>query len=299
MITKRYLSRYWQLYMLLILPVAFFLIFSYAPMYGVIIAFKKYNIFTGVFNSPWVGLDIFKEVFSNSQFFIALRNTFMLNMGDLILSFPAPVILALLLNELTSTRIKRVTQSIIYLPHFISWVVVAGMVFQVFATKGILNSFLNFLGLESLPFLSNKYWWILVYVIVGIWHSAGYGTIVYMAALSGIDPQLYDAAYVDGANRWKRLWYITLPGISSTIVILLILNLGKIINISFDRPYLLQNPLVSDFSKVLSIYVYETGIQSGRFNYATAVGLFQSVVGLVMLLSVNKIAKGLGEEGVV
>jgi putative aldouronate transport system permease protein len=299
MATKKYLIRYWQLYVLLILPIVYFIIFSYAPMYGVIIAFKKYNIFAGVLKSPWVGFDIFREVFSNRQFWIALRNTFMLNMGDLILSFPAPIILALLLNELTSTKIKRITQSIIYLPHFISWVVVAGMVFQVFATKGIINEMLTSLGINAIPFLSNKYWWVLVYIIVGIWHGAGYGTIVYMAALSGIDPQLYDAAYVDGANRWKRMWYVTLPGIKSTIVILLILTLGKIVNIGFDRPYLLQNSLVNDFSRVLSIYVYETGIQSGRFNYATAVGLFQSLVGLVMLVTVNRIANKMGEAGVV
>lgn len=295
---KRYLARYWQLYLLLIVPIAYFVIFKYGPMYGVVIAFKDYNIFEGILKSPWTGLDVFKEVFSTREFYIALRNTLMLNLGDLILSFPAPIILAILLNELTSIKVKRVTQTIIYIPHFLSWVIIAGMVYQVFATQGIINLFISFLGMDPVNFLSSQTGWIFVYIIVGIWQGAGYGTILYLAAMTGIDPSLYDAAYADGANRWKRIWYITLPCMKGTISILLILQMGKIMNISFDRPYMLQNSLVADVSKVISIYVYEMGLQAGRFNFATAVGLFQSIVGLVMLLTVNQIAKRMGEEGV-
>jgi ABC-type polysaccharide transport system, permease component len=298
MSVKKYLARYWQLYLLLILPIAYFVVFKYAPMYGVIIAFKNYNIFQGIMKSPWVGLKIFKEVFSTDLFYTSLRNTILLNMGDLILSFPAPILLALLLNEFTNTKVARVTQTIIYVPHFLSWVIVGGMVYQVFASQGIINMIISALGAQPVSFLSNKVWWVFVYIIVGIWHSAGYGTIIYLAALTSIDPELYDAAYVDGANRWRRMWYITLPGIKSTIVILLILQLGKIMNISFERPFLLQNSLVNDVSKVISIYVYEMGLQAGRFDFATAVGLFQSLVGLIMLVTVNQIAKKLGEEGV-
>lgn len=295
---RKYLSRYWQLYLLLVLPVLYFVVFKYGPMYGVIIAFKDYNIFSGIMNSRWVGLKIFKEVFLTTQFYISLRNTIVLNMGDLLLCFPAPILLALLLNEFTNTRVARVTQTIIYIPHFLSWVIIGSMVYQVFATRGILNIAITALGLDPVNFLSNKAWWIFVYIIVGIWHSAGYGTIIYLAALTSIDPELYDAAYVDGASRWKRMWYITLPGIKSTIVIMLILQLGRIMNISFDRPFLLQNSLVTDVSKVISIYVYEMGLQSARFDFATAVGLFQSLVGLIMLVTVNQIAKKMGEEGV-
>ncbi|MCG8500460.1 MAG: ABC transporter permease subunit [Firmicutes bacterium] len=295
---KNYIKRYWQLYALLICPILYFVIFKYGPMYGVIIAFKDFNIFAGIHDSPWIGMEIFKEVFASSEFYRALRNTFLLNLGDLVFSFPAPIILAILLNELISVKVRRITQTILYIPHFLSWVIIAGIMYQIFASKGVINLIINAFGGQSINFLGNNVNWVIVYLLTGIWQSAGYGTIIYLAALTGVNPALYDAAYVDGANRFQRIWHVTLPSIANTITILLVLQLGKIINISFERPYMLGNALVSEVAKVISTYVYQVGLEAGRFSFATAVGLFQSIVGLVMLITVNRIVKKMGQEGV-
>lgn len=292
-------SRNIQLYALLFLPLMFFLIFKYAPMYGILIAFKDYNIFQGVFKSPWAGVSVFKEIFKISDFITALRNTFMLNLLDLLVSFPAPIILAILLNEITSKWYKRISQTILYLPHFLSWVIIGGMSFQIFATSGgVINNFIRSMGHEAIPFLTDKHYWLAVYLIVGVWHSAGWGTIIYLAALTSINSELYEAAHVDGANRFRRIWHITLPGIRPTVVILLILALGKIPEIGFERPFIIGNILVKDYADVLSTFVYRVGLQSAQYSIATAVGLFQSVVGLVFLMISNFIAKALGEDGI-
>lgn len=294
-----YINRDKYLYLLLILPVAYFIIFKYAPMYGIVIAFKEYNIFQGVFASPWIGLDAFKEVFRNDDFFRALRNTFLLNGFDLIFGFPAPIILAIVINEIRSGWFKRISQTMLYLPHFLSWVIIGGIVLQIFAPNfGIIDTLLKGVGIKSIPFLTEKWHWVATYTGVGIWQSAGWGMIIYLAAITGIDAELYEAAEVDGASRLRKIWSITLPCIKSTIIILFILNVGKISMIGFDRPYIIGNPQVRDFSDVISTFVYRVGLQSSRYNIATAVGLFQSVVGLVFLSVTNYMANKSGEQGI-
>ncbi|MFC5649278.1 ABC transporter permease [Paenibacillus solisilvae] len=294
-----YFYRNWQLYALLILPLSYFLIFKYGPMYGILIAFQDYNLFKGVSGSPWVGLDVFREVFGMSGFYDALRNTFMLNILDLLVSFPAPIVLALLLNELSGNRFKKLAQTALYLPHFLSWVIIGGIMYQVFATNtGIINLLLGHLGIDPIPFLTDKYNWLITYLTVGVWQSAGWGTIIYLAAITGVNTELYEAAAVDGAGRMRRMWSVTLPGIQPTIIVLLILKIGEIVQIGFDRPYVIGNVSVRDFSEVISTFVYKTGIQTSQFSLATAVGLFQAAVGIVLLLGANYIAKKITENGV-
>jgi putative aldouronate transport system permease protein len=296
----RYLNRYWQLYIMLLLPVSFFVIFKYGPMYGVTIAFKDFNLFQGVNHSPWVGLDTFRKIFKMHDFYSALRNTFMLNFLDLIVSFPAPILLALMLNELRGARFKKISQTILYLPHFISWIIIGGIVTQVFSTKtGLANEFLGHFGIHEIPFLSDKYYWLITYLFTGVWQSAGWGTIIYLAALTGINKDLYEAAEVDGAGRFKKIWHITIPGIKPTIIILLILKLGEMVSIGFDRPFVIGNITVREFSDVLSTFVYRMGLQNGDYSVATAVGFFQAVVGLVFILTSNYISKKTTDQGII
>lgn len=295
--TGSYFKRFWQLYAMLLLPVIFFALFKYAPMYGVIIAFKDYNIFQGIWKSPWNGIETFRDIFAMQTFKMAFKNTFMLNILDLIVSFPAPIILALMLNEVRQLRLKRVYQTVMYFPHFISWVIIGGLFLQIFATNtGIVNQQLHNIGIGPIPFLSDKYWWIITYLAAGVWHSAGWGTIIYLAALTGINKELYEAAETDGAGRMRRMWHITLPGIRPTIIILFILAIGEMPRIGFERPFILGSPMVSEFSEVLSTFVYKIGLQTGEFSVATAVGLFQSVVALVFLLSANALSKKFGDQ---
>lgn len=297
--TWNYYARNWQLYVMLLLPLVFFIIFKYGPLYGVTIAFKDYNLFKGIWASEWNGLTTFREIFANREFYLALRNTLMLNFLDLLVSFPAPIILAIMLNELRSNVVKKWSQTILYLPHFISWVIIGGIVYQVFSTNsGIVNGLLNRMGIDSIPFLSDNLYWLGTYLITGMWQSAGWGTIIYLAAIAGINQELYEAARVDGANRLKCIWHITLPGIKATIITLLILNLGQMVQIGFERPYVMGNVMVREFSEVLSTYTYKMGLQSGKFSFATGVGLFQSVVGLIFILSSNQLSKKITGKGI-
>jgi len=296
---RAYLRRNWQLYALLLLPVTYFIVFKYGPIYGILIAFKDYNIFKGIMASPWIGFDAFEQIFSRNDFYSALRNTFLLNGLDLLFSFPAPIVLAILLNELRLPWFKKMTQTIYYLPHFLSWVIIGGMVYQLFSTNtGIVNQVIMDLGFEPIPFLANKHYWLITYLFTGVWQSAGWGTIIYLAAMTGINRELYEAAEVDGAGRSRKMWHITLPGIRSTIVILLIINIGHMASIGFDRPYILGNAMVLDYADVLSTFVYRVGLQSGQYTIATAVGLFQSVVGLVFVLGSNYLSKKVSNEGI-
>ncbi|WP_248924207.1 ABC transporter permease [Paenibacillus hamazuiensis] len=295
-----YISRYWQLYALLALPVLYFAVFKYGPMYGVTIAFKDFNFFQGINKSPWNGLATFRDIFQMPTFYTALRNTFMLNFLDLLVSFPAPIILAVMLNELRIRWFKKLSQTILYLPHFISWIIIGGIVYQVFATKtGIVNILLGKMGIEPVPFLSDKYDWLITYLGTGIWQSAGWGTIIYLAAMTGINQELYEAAESDGAGRLARIWHITLPGIKPTIIVLLLLRLGEMVQIGFDRPYVLGNVQVSEFSEVLSTFVYKMGMQNGNYSLATGVGFFQAVVGLVFILTSNYISKKTTDQGII
>lgn len=293
-----YLKRDFFLYLLLLLPILYYVIFKYVPMYGVIIAFKDYNMFSGVMKSPWIGLDAFVEIFKMDTFYRALRNTLTLNFLDLVAGFPVPIILAIMLSELKGVWFKKVSQTVLYLPHFLSWVIMGGIVYQIFSDSGFVNVFLQSIGLENIPFLSNKWYWLFTYVFVGIWQGAGWGTIIYLAAIAGINKELYEASNVDGAGRLRKIWHITLPGLKPTIIVLLIMNLGHIVSIGFDRPFVIGNALVKDFSDVISTFVYSYGLQSAQYTMATAVGLFQSLVCLIFLLLTNYIAEKSGEQGI-
>ncbi len=293
-----YLKRQWPLYVMMVVPMVFFIIFRYIPMAGVVVAFKDYNIFKGVWASPWVGFAVFKEIFAMPEFYKALRNTLMLNVLGL-LTFPVPILLALLLNELRVQWYKKLSQTLMYLPHFISWVIVGGMAIELLSTNnGSINHMLMAIGASPIPFLEKPALWIATYVGTGVWRNAGWGTILYLAALTGINKELYEAAEVDGATRMRKIWHITLPGIKPTIVVLFILQIGNMANISFEQPYVLKNSYVMDYAQVISTYVYSVGIQSARFALATAVGLFQSVVGLILLLSAEFISRKINNQGI-
>lgn len=296
---KTYLKNSWQLYAMLIIPVVYMILFKYKPMLGVVVAFKKFNVFQGIWNSPWIGLANFEEAFSSRDFWNALANTLILNIGDLIIGFPIPIFLAIFLNELRSSKIRKTTQTLLYLPNFLSWVIIAGISTQLFSSSGLVNNLLNALGFGTVNFLTNSFIWRIVYWFFGVWQGAGYSLIVYLAALMATDASLGEAAYIDGATRLQRIWYVTLPQISSTITVLLIMQVGKLVTISFDRPYMMGNSLVRDASDVISTYVYSIGLAAGRFDFATAVGLFQTVVGVVLVLSANAVIKKMGQEGIV
>jgi len=294
-----YLRRYWQLYALIALPLAYFIIFKYGPMYGIQIAFKDFNFFQGIGGSEWIGFEAFREVFGMRDFYITLRNTLMLNFLDLLVSFPAPLILAIMLYEMKVVWFKKLSQTILYIPHFISWVIIGGIVLQVFGTQsGMINNLLASFGIEAIPFLTDKYNWLVTYLIVGVWQSAGWGTIIYLAALTGINKELFEAAGIDGAGRFRKIWHITLPGLKPTIVVLLIMNLGHMVSIGFERPYIIGNMAVREFSDVLSTFVYRIGLESGQYTLATVVGLFQAVVGLIFVLGSNYISKKLTDESI-
>lgn len=299
---RNYIKRYWSLYLLLLLPMTYFIIFKYIPMTYIQIAFKKFKLGVSAWEMEWAknnGFEYFIKAFSNRDFLYAVRNTLLLNFLDLLIGFPAPIILALLLNELAFKKFKRITQTIVYMPHFLSWIIISGLALQLLApNSGLVNIFLNRLGYESIPFLNDPTHWVWTYIILGIWQSAGWNTIIYLAAITGINPELYEAASVDGAGRWKKMIHITLPGLRPTIVVLLIMSLGRILGSEFDRPYALGNNLVNNVSNVISIFVYKYGIKGLQFSMATAVGLFQSVICVIFLFIANNIAKKFGERGI-
>lgn len=299
---KQYMSRYGSLYVMLLLPVAFFIIFRYAPMVYILQAFKQNNIIKPLMEVPWAknnGFEWFIKAFRNRDFLYALRNTITLNLLDLVIGFPAPIIMALLLNELTFKRFKRVTQTIVYLPHFLSWIIISGLALRLLAPNdGLINILITRAGGQPIHFLDSTGNWVWTYVFLGVWKECGWNTIIYLAALTGISPELYEAAAVDGAGRFRRMWHVTLPGLRSTIITLLIMNLGRILGSEFDRPYALSNKLVTSVSNTISIFVYQNGIKGSQFSLTTAVGLFQSVVGVFFLLGANKVASKFGERGV-
>ena len=296
---KLYLRNSWQLYAMLVVPVVYMILFKNKTLIGVVVAFKKFNVFQGIWNSPWVGFAHFKEAFTSADFWSALKNTLILNLGDLVIGFPIPIFLAIFLNELRSSGVRKTTQTLLYLPNFLSWVIISGVATQLLSSSGLVNNIVNALGFNSIPFLSNSFLWRFVYWFFGVWQGAGYSLIVYLAALMATDASLGEAAYIDGATRMQRIWHVTLPQISSTITVLLIMQIGKLVSISFDRPYMMGNTLVKDASDVISTYVYSIGLAAGRFDFATAIGLFQTVVGVVLVLLANAVIKKMGQEGIV
>lgn len=291
----RRLKRYRLLYLMLLPPVAYFLIFRYGSLAGLQVAFKDYNIFRGMWKSEWIGFDIFTEIFSYQKFWLACRNTAVLNFLDLICGFPVPILLAIMLYEIRSVKLKRFCQTCMYLPHFLSWIIIGGMANMLLATDGLINRGLIALTGSGVNFLMKDGNWVATYVAVGIWQSAGWGTIVYLAAISGVDPSLYEAAEVDGCGTWRRIWYVTLPCILPTIIVMLILKLGSMAAIGFERPYVMGNDMVSGVSEVLSTFVYKMGLQNARYSFATACGLFISIINMVFLTTANRVTKKMGE----
>ncbi|MBW7454168.1 ABC transporter permease [Paenibacillus sepulcri] len=296
---KSDLKRDKYLYFLVLPGVLFFILFKYVPMWGVIIAFQEYSPYLGILNSEWVGLEHFIRFFSNPDFTLLFRNTMMISFLNLVFFFPLPIVLSLLLNEVKSQGFKRVIQSVVYLPHFFSWVIIAGISFLLLSeSTGIINMMMAALGLPKYDFLTNTdtFWGLLV--LQNIWKETGWGTIIILAAITSVDPQLYEAAKIDGANRLLQAWHVTLPSIRSVILVLLILRLGHIMDVGFEQLFLMDNGAVAKFADVFETYVYRNGIQQGQFSYSTAVGLFKSVVGLVLVVLANKLAKRFGEDGV-
>ncbi|MBJ6363892.1 ABC transporter permease [Paenibacillus sp. GCM10012307] len=286
------------LYLLILPGVLYFLIFKYVPMWGIVISFQDYSPYMGFWKSPWVGFEHFTNLFKNPDFPILFRNTMMISLMNIVFYFPMPIILALMLNELRTERYKRVLQSIVYLPHFLSWVIISGISFLLLSqSTGIINMMLIKLGFQPFDFLTNPnvFWQMLT--VQSIWKETGWGTIIFLAAMAGVDPQLYEAARMDGASRVRQIWHVTLPGIRHVMVTLLILRLGSIMDVGFEQVFLMMNSAVSNVADVFETYVYRNGIQQGQFSYSTAVGLFKSVIGLIMVVGANKLAKRYGEEG--
>ncbi len=281
---------------LMALPVlAYFLIFHYVPLYGAIIAFKDFAPSKGVLESPWVGFQHFRDFFDSYYFWRILRNTLLINVYSVIFAFPAPIILALLLNEVRNKLFKRSIQTISYLPHFISMVVVAGIIVDFTSKGGIINDAIELLGGERINLLTKKELFRSIYVVSGIWQGVGWGSIIYLAALSGIDSALYNAAVIDGAGRWKQTWHITLPGIAPTIVILFILRMGQMMSVEFEKIILLYNSQTYETADVISSFIYRKGLLEFSYSYSAAVGLFNSVINFILILSANWISRRVNE----
>lgn len=287
------------LYLLILPGLLYFIIFKYIPMWGIVISFQNYSPFLGFLQSEWVGLQHFERFFNNPSFYLLFRNTMMISLLNLLFFFPLPIMLSLCMNEIGNRYFKRTIQSIVYLPHFLSWVIIAGITFLLLSqSSGIVNMLLQSLGFGTFDFLTNErvFWGLLT--VQNIWKDAGWGTIIFLAAMTGIDPQLYESAKMDGASRIRQMWHITLPGIRNVIVVLLILRLGNIMDVGFEQVFLMQNGAVANVADVFETYVYRNGIQQGQFSYSTAVGLFKSVIGLALVIGANWLAKRFGEEGV-
>ena len=294
---KNAFKRDWQLYLLLLIPLALVFLFSYAAYPGLRMVFMNYKPAKGYAGSEWVGLEIFRKIFKDADFIRALRNSLVFNFLDLIVGTPIPIFLALLLNELRYPKFKKVSQTILYLPHFLSWAIIGSVAYQLFKpSSGLINVLITNMGGESVPFITEKWHWAVTYLLVGVWQTMGWGTIMYLAGITSISGELYEAAMIDGAGRWKRMWHITLPGIKPTIITLLIINLGRVMNSNYERLAVFGNSQVRDFQYQLAIYIYEKGLGNLQFSMATAVGLFQSVIGVILVLLADKFAKLLGEE---
>jgi putative aldouronate transport system permease protein len=292
------IAQNWQLYVLMLLPMLWLLIFRYMPMYGAQIAFRDYNLMDGFWNSPWVGLKHFKRFLGSYVFLRVFTNTLAIAAYQLIVEFPIPILLAIALHHSVSKQFKSTVQMVSYAPHFISTVVLVGMLLRFLSTRGgIINNLIGLFGFEAVSFMGQPEFFKTIFVLSGVWQHTGYGAIVFLAALSGIDPELHEAAIVDGATKWQRIWHIDFIGLLPTAIIMLILRTGRILNLGFEKILLMQNPLNLSASEVIQTYVYKVGIASDiqNFSYATAVGLFRSVIGLVLILVVNRVAKRIGE----
>lgn len=287
------------LYFMVLPGVLYFIVFKYIPMGGLVIAFQDYQPFLGILGSPFVGVKHFMRLFTEDTFVLLLRNTLMIFGLNIAFSFPFPIILALMLNELRQEKLKKGIQTIIYLPHFMSWVIVVSIFYVLLTTEGgVINNIIEALGGERISFLTNQSWLRPMYIFQQMWKGAGWGTIVYLAAITNVDEQLYEAAEIDGAGKLRKMWHITLPCIRPTIVTLLILKIGDVLELGFEHMFLLMNSMNKEVAQIFDTYVYTAGIQNGQLSYSTAVGLFKGLVGLLLVVLANKIAKKVGEDGV-
>ena len=287
-----HLKREWQLYIMLLPMVIWLIVFLYKPMYGLQIAFKDYSIFKGVANSPWIGFEHFQTLFNNDQFLRAIKNTLIISAYGLLFGFPVPILLALMFNEVLSQKFKKTTQTIVYLPHFISSVIIAGIVITAFSpSAGIVNTILGWFGVDSVYFLTRPEWFRPIFIGTGIWQEAGFQSIVYLAAIAGVSPTLYESAVVDGASRWQMMWKITLPSILPTIIIMLIIRIGNILEVSFEMIILLYQPATYETADVVNTFIYRQGLQGGQYDFAAAAGLFNAVVAFVLVMTANAISK--------
>lgn len=285
------LRKDWRLYSFLVLPLLFLLVFRYVPILGNVVAFRRFRPGGSMFGDEWVGLYYVRMFINDQQFWHAFTNTVIIGVLTLLIVFPLPIILALMLNEVRSRRFKRSIQTISYLPHFMSVVIVAGVVFQLTAVNGTVNQIIEAAGGQAITFMQEPSWFRTIYLTSEVWQTVGWGTILYLAALTTIDEQLYEAARIDGANRWKQTWHITLPGIRPTMIVLLILNVGTFMAVGFEKILLLSNPLIYSTADVISTYLYRVGIVSNSISYATAIGLFEAIIGVTLILSANAISR--------
>ncbi|WP_409341701.1 ABC transporter permease [Paenibacillus sp. MBLB4367] len=290
------LKRHWPIYLMALPVIAYYIIFHYGPMYGLQIAFKDFSAAKGIWNSPWIGFKHFESFFNSIYFWRLLKNTVLINVYELLFGFPAAIVLALLLNEIRNTIFKRLVQTISYLPHFISIVVVAGMMVDFLGRTGLVNQIMGSFGIEPIDFLKEAGWFRFLFVSSGIWQGIGWGSIIYLAAIATIDPTLYEAARMDGASRWKQTLHITIPGIMPTIVILFILNMGNMLSVGSEKVLLLYNPITYETADVISTYVYRKGVLEASYSFTAAVGLFNSVVSFVLIVAANSFSKRLSEN---
>ena len=287
------------LYAMLLPGIIYFIVFKYVPMYGILMAFQDYKPHLGIWGSEWVGIKHFDRFFSEPQFLRLFRNTILLAVYNIVFFFPLPIVLALMLNEVRRERFKRFVQTLVYIPHFVSWVVVVGIFYMLLTTEnGVLNELIYRMTGNKIAFLLDPDWFRTMIVSQSIWKEVGWGTIIFLAALSGVDMQLYEASRIDGAGRWRQMWHITLPGIRSTIIILLILRLGNFLDSGFEHIFLMLAPTNRDVGDVFDTYVYVKGLTQMQYGYSAAVGLFKSIVGLTLVLGANWLAKRFGQEGV-
>lgn len=300
--TSSFLSRLFRdlttnrtVYLMLLPVVVYYLIFHYGPMYGLQIAFKDFRPAKGFLGSPWVGFEHFESFFGNVYFWRILRNTLLLSLYSLLFFFPAGILFALLLNELRSGKIRKTVQTISYMPHFISLVVIVGMLFDFLARDGLVNSITAYLGIDAIAFMRSPGWFRTIYISSDIWQNIGWSSIVYLAAISSVNPTLYEAARIDGAGRLKQMWHVTLPGIMPTVTIMLILFIGKFMTVGFEKIILMYNPVIYETSDVIQTYVYRKGILEADFSYSAAVGLFNAVISFILLIAANMAAKRMGE----
>lgn len=289
--------KYWPLYAMALPGIAFLIIFKYVPLLGSVIALQDYSVFKGIQNSPWAGFKHFETLFHYPDFRRVLVNTLVLGALKTILAFPIPVILALMINEVRHAVAKKGIQTALYIPHFLSWVIVGGIVFDVFAISGLYNVVIGWFGHDPVLVMQDSRFFRTVYVITGIWRDAGWGTIVYMAAISAIDPQLYESAMIDGASKWKQILHVTLPLLMPTILILFLLDIGNFMELGFDHVYNLLTPMTYSVGDILDTYVFRTGIQQAQYSFATAVGLFQSVIGFILVYTFNRMSKKISDGG--